>query len=138
MNAIDKNSHALKAAAPDIFDALIAIWARVTGEFDNPELMAYGPLSTDPKDDIIDIARKAIAKAERAIPQKDKRLFYFQSEAEEHSYRLRKLFETLPENNHRRCLLNAAAELNRLILRTKEEDMTTQHQPPTKGTPCTK
>lgn len=54
----------LVAAAPEMFESLIAIWARLTGEFDNPALVAYGPLSSDSKDDVIDIARKAIAKAE--------------------------------------------------------------------------
>ena len=57
------------------------------------------------------------------------RLFDFQSEAEDHVYRLRKLFEKLPqkglkeEDCQRVCLLNALSSLERCINGTKQSDM---------------
>ena len=42
-------------------DALRAIVARINGEFDAPELSAFGPLSIDPLQDIKYIAETAIA-----------------------------------------------------------------------------
>lgn len=39
--------------------ALRAIVARIKGEFDNPELMLFGPLSTDTVKDILNIALSA-------------------------------------------------------------------------------
>ncbi len=53
----------LIAAAPDLLAALEAIAARVDGVFDDPALMAFGPLSIDTEADCLAIARAAIAKA---------------------------------------------------------------------------
>lgn len=53
----------LIAAAPDLLAALEAIAARVDGVFDDPALMAFGPLSIDTGADCSAIARAAIAKA---------------------------------------------------------------------------
>ncbi|HET7150857.1 MAG TPA: hypothetical protein VFI60_05565 [Candidatus Acidoferrum sp.] len=53
----------LIAAAPDLLEALTAIRARISGEWDNPALLKFGPLS-DMTSDIQIIARTAIAKAE--------------------------------------------------------------------------
>ena len=52
----------LIAAAPELLRALEAIVARVTGEFDSTALEEFGPLSTWAADDIIALARAAIAK----------------------------------------------------------------------------
>ena len=57
------------------------------------------------------------------------RLFDFQSEAEEHLYRLRKLFEKLPqkrlkeEDCQRLCLLNALSNVERCVNGTTKDDM---------------
>ena len=58
------------------------------------------------------------------------RLFDFQSEAEEHVYRLRKLFKKLPQKGLKKedgprgvCLLNALATLERCVNGTKQSDM---------------
>ena len=53
----------LIAAAPELLEALKAIRARLGGEFDNPSLVAFGPLMTT-EADIEAIAEAAIAKAE--------------------------------------------------------------------------
>jgi hypothetical protein len=58
------------------------------------------------------------------------RLFDFQSEAEEHIYRLRKLFEKLPskgqkeEDCQRLCLLNALSDVEHCVNGTTQDDMT--------------
>lgn len=41
--------------------ALRAINARIAGEFDQPDLMAFGPLSPSSENDCADIARAALA-----------------------------------------------------------------------------
>jgi len=57
------------------------------------------------------------------------RLFDFQSEAEEHIYRLRKLFEKLPkkglkeEDCQRVCLLNSLSSVERCVNGTVSDDM---------------
>ena len=57
------------------------------------------------------------------------RLFDFQSEAEEHMFRLRKLFEKLPqkglkeEDCQRLCLLNALSNVERCVNGTTKDDM---------------
>ena len=57
------------------------------------------------------------------------RLFDFQSEAEEHTYQLKKLFKKLPqkglkeEDCQRVCLMNALENLNRCIFGTTKEDL---------------
>jgi hypothetical protein len=51
----------------DLLAALRAIIARVDGVFDDPALMAYGPLAGKDSD-VLTIARAAIAKAERVTP----------------------------------------------------------------------
>lgn len=53
----------LIAAAPAMLAALEAIIARIDGEYDNPALVAFGPLSIDTETDCKDIAVAAIAKA---------------------------------------------------------------------------
>lgn len=53
----------LIAAAPDLLAALEAIEARISGTYDNPALMDFGPLSIDAEADCSAIARAAIAKA---------------------------------------------------------------------------
>ena len=53
----------LWAAAPDLVRALEAIKARIAGEFDNPSLEAFGPLSADTIADINSFASAALAKA---------------------------------------------------------------------------
>lgn len=40
--------------------ALNAIRARINGEWDNPDLLLVGPMTTDYKDDIIHIVEQAI------------------------------------------------------------------------------
>jgi hypothetical protein len=52
----------LIASAPDLLDALTAIQCRINGEWDNPLLMKYGPLSTDTAADCFRIAGLAITK----------------------------------------------------------------------------
>ena len=44
---------------------LEAIRARIHGEWDNPNLKAWGPVSTDTQTDVDQMAREAIAIAER-------------------------------------------------------------------------
>lgn len=53
----------LIASAPDLLKSLEAIVARVTGEFDATALEDFGPLSTWAADDILALARAAIARA---------------------------------------------------------------------------
>ena len=53
---LDSSHEALKAA-------LVAIRARIKGEFDAPELMAFGPLSTRIDDDIRAIVDAALRVA---------------------------------------------------------------------------
>ena len=53
----------LIAAAPELLDALQAIAARINGVWDDPALMAFGPLSLDSDEDILKLANTAIAKA---------------------------------------------------------------------------
>lgn len=47
----------------DLLEALEAIEARISGTWDNPALVAFGPLSTNTDADCLSIARAAIAKA---------------------------------------------------------------------------
>ena len=54
----------LMAVAPTMATTLRAIVARINGEWDNPDLVAMGPLSVDSSDDIRDWSEAAIAKAE--------------------------------------------------------------------------
>ena len=51
------NSHA------DLVQALTAIKARIDGEWDNPALMAIGPLDTNIDNDVLRIAEAALSKA---------------------------------------------------------------------------
>lgn len=60
----DEANAKLIAAAPKMLEALQAIAARINGEFDNPVLLKYGLLSTDPEEDVIRIAREAIEEIE--------------------------------------------------------------------------
>ena len=55
-------NNALRERA-ELLAALQAIEARVSGVFDSPKLLAFGPLSTSTADDCLNIARAAIAKA---------------------------------------------------------------------------
>ena len=50
-------------SAPELLSALNAIVARIQGEWDQPDLIAYGPLHTSSEHDCERIARAAIAKA---------------------------------------------------------------------------
>ena len=54
----------LIAAAPDLLEALNAIFARINGEWDNPALVSFGELSINSDFDILRIANHAIRKAE--------------------------------------------------------------------------
>jgi hypothetical protein len=54
----------LIAAAPDMREALEAINALLSGEWDSPALLKYGELSTNQADDISRIVSEAIQKAE--------------------------------------------------------------------------
>lgn len=56
----------LFAAAPDLLAACRAIDARISGVWDDPDLMAYGALHTNAETDCAAIARKAVAKAQGA------------------------------------------------------------------------
>lgn len=56
---------ALIAAAPDLLAALEAIVARFHGVYDQPALVAFGNLSTNPASDMELIAAAAIAKAKQ-------------------------------------------------------------------------
>lgn len=51
------------AAASELLDALVAIAARLAGDFDHPSLKHFGPLSVGRLEDADRIARAAIAKA---------------------------------------------------------------------------
>lgn len=53
----------LIAAAPELLAALQAIKSRINGVWDDPALMAFGPLSVNGDDDILELATAAIAKA---------------------------------------------------------------------------
>jgi hypothetical protein len=46
-------------------NALVAILARINGEWDNPQLQSYGPLLPNEIDDIKFIASLALAELER-------------------------------------------------------------------------
>lgn len=46
--------------------ALEAIEARISGEWDNPALVSFGELSTNTDDDVLRIARAAIAAAKES------------------------------------------------------------------------
>lgn len=52
----------MKTAEQIAVSALIAIMARVDGEFDNPHLMEYGPLFPDTPLDCKNIALKALCE----------------------------------------------------------------------------
>ena len=54
----------LIAAAPNMLSALRAIAARVNGVWDDPDLIAFGPLSGC-DDDCLSIANKALEKADQ-------------------------------------------------------------------------
>lgn len=56
------NAHVI-AAAPELLSALEAIAARIVGDWDNPALVAFGPLTSNTSDDTLTIARAAIARA---------------------------------------------------------------------------
>lgn len=58
----------VRDTAPELLLALRVIEARIQGEFDNPGLLAFGPLSPDTEADCLRIARVAIAKAGEKIP----------------------------------------------------------------------
>ena len=60
----DNQNSDILAAAPDMYEALKAIVARIDGDFDNPELMKRGPLSFYGMNDIVRFANEALAKAE--------------------------------------------------------------------------
>ena len=62
-NPEEKITPAMHRAAPAMLEALRAIQARTVGEFDNPALVAFGPL-TSPDLDIYAIAGAALAAAE--------------------------------------------------------------------------
>lgn len=47
----------------DLLEALGAIAARINGEWDDPALVAFGPLSIDAQSDCLRIARAAIDRA---------------------------------------------------------------------------
>jgi len=51
--------------APELLEALRAIKARINGEWDHPALTKQGPLNSITPQDILEIAEKAIAKADR-------------------------------------------------------------------------
>jgi hypothetical protein len=53
------------AAVPELIAALQAIQARIAGEWDNPALVAYGPLSPNSINDIKIMCANALAKAGR-------------------------------------------------------------------------
>ncbi len=59
------NDERLLAAAPELLAALKAIVARIEGVWDDPDLMAYGPLDINSDRDVMAIAQQAIAKARR-------------------------------------------------------------------------
>lgn len=52
---------------PDMLAAFNAITARIAGDFDNPALLAFGPLSEDMAEDLQFIAATATKKAESAL-----------------------------------------------------------------------
>ena len=56
----------LIAAAPNMLAALRAIVARINGVWDDPDLMLFGPLSTNALADVEWIAKETIAKARGA------------------------------------------------------------------------
>ncbi len=55
----------LISAAPDLLAALRAIVARINGVWDDPDLMVFGPLTTESAD-LEAIASQAIAKTKEA------------------------------------------------------------------------
>lgn len=52
------------AECPRMLDALLAIRARVEGEFDHPALVLHGPLSIDRAADCLAIAQNALRDVE--------------------------------------------------------------------------
>ena len=61
--AVNHHANALLIeAAPEMWDALTAIVARINGEFDNPALLKYGPLETERTGDVMKIARSIIKR----------------------------------------------------------------------------
>lgn len=54
--------------AAGLLAAIRAIQARIKGEYDNPDLVKFGPLMTDRITDIVDIVEAAIAKYEAEKP----------------------------------------------------------------------
>jgi len=52
-------------------EALEAIVARYNGEWDNPSLMKFGPLSTDTADDMFHIAKDALSPLQIADREKE-------------------------------------------------------------------
>lgn len=53
----------LISTVSDLLEALQAIKARVAGEFDDPSLMSFGPLTANAVEDVERIAVIALAKA---------------------------------------------------------------------------
>lgn len=66
--AYDKKNAVLLSIAPELYEAMLAIWARVVGEFDHPALVAYGPLSETISEDVLAIAEAALTKVEGGKP----------------------------------------------------------------------
>lgn len=64
--AEDAANARLIASAPELLSALKAIKARINGVWDDPDLMAFGPLSANGDDDILELTTAAIAKATNA------------------------------------------------------------------------
>lgn len=60
----DAKDAGLIANAPRMRDALLAIRARIEGEFDNPALVAHGPLLVDSSKDCLAIAQHALRELE--------------------------------------------------------------------------
>lgn len=60
---MDEKIRCTTCTKQDLLGALIAIRARIRGEWDDPHLMAFGPLSTNVRTDCDEIAARAIAQA---------------------------------------------------------------------------
>lgn len=56
-----KAANKLRDAAPDLLAALKAIRARIHGDFDSPELLAFGPLK-DRESDLLWIVNETLRK----------------------------------------------------------------------------
>lgn len=65
IEVVDDETLTLYRSSIDLINALDAIRARLKGEFDNPNLLAFGPLLTT-EVDCLDIAERAITKAKGA------------------------------------------------------------------------